>query len=150
IFGLLFFVDYLARDLGRGQRVILLLITLSVPLAMTAAHEFRPDFAAALFTAMGIVLGLESAAALLEGDVQIRRIILAGLFFGAALLAKPSFFPHSVVLSFVPAGFIFLGWWVNRTLRSRGASLLLRTEGCYFAGVVLPALPFFLWDGRHI
>src|SRR5262249_35690395 len=42
IFGLLIFVDYLARDLHRAARIALLLIALSVPLALSAVHEFRP------------------------------------------------------------------------------------------------------------
>ena len=150
VFVLLLFVDHAGRELGRATRNILLFVTLTVPFAFVAVHDFRPDFAVALCTAMGVFVGLEAAMSAAGGPAWQRRIFQSGLFFGVAFLIKPPFFPHTAVLSAVPAVFLGLAWlgWTGRP--RQGFAELMRIEARYFAGVLLVPLPFFLWDHRHI
>ncbi len=147
VFGLLLFVDYAGRNLSRTVRNILLFVALSVPLSFSAVHEFRPDFAVGLLTAMGVFFGVETAV---TAPLNRRRIFFAGLFFGAAFLTKPPFFPHTAILSAVPAVFLGLAClgWSGRP--RQGFSQLVIMEACYFAGVLLPPLPHYAWSFRII
>lgn len=69
---------------------------LSSRLLVNAVLEFRPDFASALFTAMGIVILLQAATKELRENQ--RGQIIAGLCFALSLWAKTSTFPVTVIL----------------------------------------------------
>lgn len=92
-------------EVSASLRLLLLLFAATAPLSFLSAHEFRPDFPAALFAACGIAIFLRH---LIE-PANRRRQILAGLCFGLSLLSKPTVFPYSLSMagSCVIAGYLF-------------------------------------------
>jgi hypothetical protein len=56
LFLLMAFVDYLLGKLAFWLKVVMLLFTLTLPFVGIAIHEFRPDIAWGLLTAMGTIL----------------------------------------------------------------------------------------------
>jgi hypothetical protein len=80
------FVDFLAIGRGRWSRRLCLFMACTVPFAAQGVNHFCPDFAAGLFTAIGVVLLLRGNFA----DSTRAHQGAAGLSFGLALLAKPT------------------------------------------------------------
>ncbi len=146
VFLLLLLVDHLARKLDEGRRNALLLVTLAVPFSFTAVHDFRPDFAVALFTAIGVVCGLEWAVSQPPDSTSLQRAFIGGLPFGIAFVVKPSFFPHTAVLSMVPVMFKVMSWSLARSEQQQPITRLIPAGLSYLAGVLLLPLPFYVWN----
>ncbi len=135
------------RRLGSVLPWLALLALASVPLLQTAVVEFRPDYAVGLATAGFCALLVGSAS---DGP---RRSGWggAGVLFGLALLAKPPFLPHTVVLAAFTAGGVILtrqgcrpgaaAWWLSPEVRGTGLFLLI--------GVAV-ALPYYVINGSHV
>jgi hypothetical protein len=70
-----------------------IVFALTTPFLLNAVHEFRPDYAAALFTAIGSFLLLLSG----RSD-DLRSAAQGSLFFGLAFLAKPSISPLTLAM----------------------------------------------------
>jgi len=68
-------------------------LVLLLQLPFQAVLEFRPDFAAALFTAAFSVLFLKIGFRETGPGPEVRSCIFVGLLAGLAFLTKPSFFP---------------------------------------------------------
>lgn len=97
---------YLDRRLGSvcaTRKAVVFGFALLTPMAFLTVHEYRPDMACGLFTAMGI---LAVAGTPLDRFTP-RHAIASGVLFGLALLAKPSIFPGT--LAFL-AGALALSW----------------------------------------
>jgi hypothetical protein len=77
------------------SRAAIVSVILLLQLPFQAVHEFRPDFAVALFTAMFSLLLLKMAC---YGEQSNENHFYAGLLAGLAYLAKPTFFPHTTVI----------------------------------------------------
>ncbi len=104
IFLVIAFSDYLLRDARAWQRWFCFILVCSFPLVEGAVSEFRPDFAAGLLTAMGIVLILKDSLT----ESSWRRRVLAGICIGLTRsspshLPAPSRWPCWVVPSRLPA-----------------------------------------------
>lgn len=135
------------RRLGSVLPLLAVLALASVPLLQTAVVEFRPDYAVGLATAGFCVLLVGTAP---DGP-QRSRWGWAGVLFGLALLAKPPFLPHTVVLAAFTAGGVILArqgcrpgvaaWWRSPEVRGTGLFLLI-------GGAV--ALPYYVINGSHV
>jgi hypothetical protein len=136
---------FLVRDLASWQRAAILLMLFPLPVVAVAIREFRPDLAAALCIVLGVVLAAERPLSVLGW----RRWALVGAAFGAALLAKPSTFPVTLllfVLTVVGAGLADRRTWTLREPRRRAV------RGGLVATAALVALagPHFLLAARRI
>ncbi len=153
IFLLLWAVDHIVRSETILRRLLASAVTLSIPFCFTAVHDFRPDFAVALFTAVGVMLTAEAATARVESganEISGFRLGLGGLTLGAAFLTKPSFFLHTFILSAYAGGLVLAagaGWLSGprAALRRRAVEL-----GTFSACVILPPLPLYVRDYLHI
>jgi hypothetical protein len=96
---ILLFAGYLYFGRSHPINKILILSTLlMMPLPLTAVHDFRPDFAVGLFTALFALTIVWLACHERVRDSELRTHIFVGLIVGMAYLAKPSFFPHTTVM----------------------------------------------------
>jgi len=86
------FVDFLAIGRGPWSRGLCVFMACTAPFAAQGVMQFRPDFAAGLFTAIGVVLLLRDNFA--ESGRAHR--LAAGASFGLALLAKPTGSPFTL------------------------------------------------------
>lgn len=114
IFLLLLSIAYFAQGVSLRARIVLMSLALTVPFVVVGVHEFRPDFPGALFTALGIMLAVEAAFDR-TGPERDRQYLVAGTFFGIALVTKAVFFAHTLTmeaLSVFGAG--VLTWWAAR------------------------------------
>lgn len=135
------------RRLGSVLPWLALLSLASLPLLQTAVVEFRPDYAVGLATAGFCALLVGTAP---DGPWR-SRWGWAGVLFGLALLAKPPFLPHTVVLAAFTAGGVILArqgcrpgvaaWWRSPEVRGTGLFLLI--------GVAV-ALPYYVVNGPHV
>lgn len=71
-----------------------MVLVLSTPVTGMAVHEFRPDIACALLTTMAMVAVLGTR---LTARAETYPAV-GGIFFGLALLAKPSVFPLTIIV----------------------------------------------------
>ncbi len=139
IFVLLLAVAYFARSVSLGARIVLMTLCLTLPFVVVGLHEYRPDFAGALFTALGI--GLVAEAALHRtGDRRDRQLAVGGIFFGLALVTKAVFFVHTLTMEALSVfAACALTWW-----EARGTGVAFRDSLRRFVGVAwrvgLPSL----------
>jgi hypothetical protein len=89
------FVDFLAIGRGPWSRRFCLFMACTAPFAAQAVMQFRPDFAAGLLTAIGVVLVLRSNFA----ESSRRHQAAAGVAFGLALLVKPTGSPFTLAMT---------------------------------------------------
>jgi 4-amino-4-deoxy-L-arabinose transferase-like glycosyltransferase len=99
--GLLAFAFFLSanallRKIGIQQRVLCFIFLGTVPFMGMAVHEFRPDFAVSLLTAMGVLLLLSRPLV----SSSAHHKLAVGTIFGLAMLVKPPVFPATVVFFF--------------------------------------------------
>lgn len=88
-----------ARGLRWWHKGLICLVLLTVPLVPYGAMTCRPDFAAALLLTGGILVMLAAGKGARDWvEAPTRRKIWAGVFFGSALLAKPSVFASIIVI----------------------------------------------------
>jgi len=109
------FVDFLAIGRGRWSRRFCLFMACTAPFAAQGVMQFRPDFAAGLLTAIGIVLLLRHNFAESAKGYQAA----AGASFGLALLAKPTGSPFTLAITI---GTLVLAGICDRVTR-RGLTL---------------------------
>jgi hypothetical protein len=153
---LVFLFLCVAWDLvGQGRvltRVAITSTILLLQLPFQAVHEFRPDFAVALFTASFSLLMLKMGC--YEFEAEIRNHFLVGLLAGLAYLTKPSFLPHTAIMliSATLIAEICRGWrsptpvepWrIGRRLAAVLAGAVL-VAGCYFILTWRTELDYFL------
>jgi len=149
---LVFFLLCLAWNVA-GQttstRVAITSVVLLSQLPFQAILEFRPDFAAALFTAGFALLLLKMGIHGVERKVELRAYFCVGLLAGLAYLTKPSFFPHTTVMLFAA---LFISE-IDRGLLARGRFEILgitRRSLLALAGAVLVAGPYFSVNWRAV
>ena len=136
------------RLLGKAtvwQRVAALVLLASIPFMPMAVHEFRPDHAAALFTAIGVLLPL--AAPFVYGPR--RRQVAIGFWLGMALLAKTTVFPQTVALG-ATAMILAVGVeWIGAGHRPR-AMAVARAWLAVLLPILLIATPHYFYNRAHI
>ena len=129
---LLLAVVYFARVASLGARIVLMVFTLSLPFVVVGLHEYRPDFAGGLFTALGISLVIEGAL-YRTGVRRDRQFLFGGIFFGLALVTKAVFFAHTLTMEALSVfGACALTWW-----EARGAGAVPRDALRRFVGIAL-------------
>lgn len=106
LFIFLGFIAYLLRNIQFVISMVILIMFLFVPASFYMVHEFRPDFAVALFSCIFAFLAFESL--LDRQNYDSFKLRCAGVAFGLALLIKPSFFAHTLALGFVVTVLIIL------------------------------------------
>jgi hypothetical protein len=138
------FITLELRGRARSTWLLALAILLLSPIAYRAVHDFRPDIAVGLVTAMMVSW---FANGLVTGDR--RQFHRAGLAFAACLLVKPSFFAHTIAI----AGALALLFAFARTLNGKvGASehLSYNSLARFLLLGLLIATPYFLFNGGSI
>jgi hypothetical protein len=148
--GLLALAFFLAADsLLVGMKFCLRLGCLAffgtVPLVGMAVHEFLPDFAVALVTAMGILLLVSRPFV----PSPPRHKLFVGILFGLALLGKPPVFPATLAFFVAAAVLASLcdryAYGHRVSLGKLAGSWLL----CLIPLVLIP-LPHYLLNFRQI
>jgi hypothetical protein len=149
---LVFFLLCLAWNVAGQETFTRLAITSVVLLSQLpfqAILEFRPDFAAALFTAAFALLLLKMGIHGMERTVELRGYFCVGLLAGLAYLTKLSFFPHTTVMLLAA---LFVSE-IDRGLLARGRFEILRMVRrtlLVLAGAVLVAGPYFSASWRSV
>lgn len=99
VLGFMLLGIWTARGLRWWHKGLICLVLLTVPLVPYGAMTCRPDFAAALLLTAGILVMLAGGKGARDWvDAPIQRKVWTGVFFGAALLAKPSVFASIIVI----------------------------------------------------
>jgi hypothetical protein len=143
--GLFVCADRLLGKTPLWQRACWLLMLTSVPYMGMAVHEFRPDHAAALLTAAGIM------AALCRPAVRCtdRHKLLVGSLFGLAMWVKPPVFPATTALFLASLGVSTLcDRWIGGPIACRRD--IRRAWLMYCAPFVLIPLPHYIVDFKGI
>ena len=139
---LLLSIAYFARSVSLAARIAMMSFALSIPFVVIGLQEYRPDFAGALFTALGAALAVE-AALYRTGPRRDRQFLVSGVFFGVALVTKAVFFVHTLTMEALSvATACALVWWEAR------AALTRREVGRTWVGIAgrigLPSLLIWL------
>jgi hypothetical protein len=90
---LLLYLDRRLYGLGDWQEAVVLFFALLTPLPFLLVHEFRPDLACGLFTAVGMMMLVETPLGQFRGP----DTLAAGVAWGLALFTKPSIFPGTLI-----------------------------------------------------
>ncbi|HSD39913.1 MAG TPA: glycosyltransferase family 39 protein [Rhodocyclaceae bacterium] len=112
------------------------------PMSYSAIENFKPDISLGLVTAAMTFFAARAATE----DVN-RYYVLSGVAFGAALLIKPTFFPHTLAMTFVAGvSCVIIGIIRGRIFIRRAI------RGCLISVVIGIAisLPYYLLAGRRI
>ena len=91
-------VNWILRDADRWLWTLGMLFVLSCPFLWNSVLEFRPDYAAALFTAVASLATIEAA----RRD-ELHKWAALGALWGGATLAKPGALPFVVFMGGVSA-----------------------------------------------
>jgi hypothetical protein len=132
-----------------ANRILILFSVLLIPFMLRAVHDFRPDFAAALFADVFALTMVRLACVERPIPNEFRTHFLAGLLAGIAYIAKPPFFGYTTVISIAAIVLaevcyrIFSRDWLQlRATAQRLAGIILGT-------VVVP-LPYYAKAWREI
>jgi hypothetical protein len=152
VFVLLAEVNRLASGLSTVTRWALLAGILLVPFTRLMVVELRPDFAVGLFGAIGY---LRLAQMVLRTDrATPREIGLCSLALALTLLAKPTFFPHTVVMTgLAVAVSLFLSLLLDKRLSPfRWGLFLDRLKPCVWAisGCLVLVIPYYVYAYRLV
>jgi hypothetical protein len=131
------------------NRILVLSIIPMIPLTLAAVHDFRPDFAVGLFTALFALTLVWLACNGRARDNELRTYIFVGMLVGAAYLVKPSFFLHTTVMSVGAFCLAEICYRIFSTDRNQVRRSLYRLAGLVI-GASLVAGPYFLVAWRQI
>ncbi|MEN9218528.1 MAG: hypothetical protein Q6J33_05930 [Gloeomargarita sp. DG_2_bins_126] len=142
IFGLIIFIaEYLCRGFTLGWKLLVVALALTWRVIGVTVVEGRPDIILGLLLAIGIVLVTESSW--LQSSWQ--KQVIAGAFFGAAFVCKPSMSPITLFLlvaTLLTASLIDI--WRERSNRQN-----LLSVNAYCLGTTLAVMaPYYLVHGR--
>lgn len=132
------------RNAGNGGQLGIVLAILATPIFGSVVAEFRPD------PVWGLLLGF-SLALTASVDVTLlrtSRLLGLGLLFGAAVLAKPTAAPATVVV--LGAGFVAQMALTLILQRRWSARLFVRALLIVTAGAVLFIAPYAITNGLEI
>jgi hypothetical protein len=149
VFLFLLFVSTLVSERRGVTRAAIFSFVLMLPLTFRAVHDFRPDVAVALFTAVFALLLIRMGCFDAEGATEVRDHLLIGVVTGIAYLTKPSFFPHTTVM--LLAAMVLAE--ICRILVSSASCKIWRTVRrsiAVFIGALTVAGPYYVFGGRTI
>jgi hypothetical protein len=138
------FITSELRDRPTSTWILAIAILLLSPIAYRAVHDFRPDIAVGLVTAIMVswfVTGLITG--------QGKPFFKAGIAFAACLLIKPSFFVHTAAIAGALVTLFFVARISNGeigTARHQNYDHLMR----FLLLGLLIAAPYFLFNGGAI
>ncbi|MDB5171379.1 MAG: hypothetical protein JWN51_152 [Phycisphaerales bacterium] len=143
--GYFLLADRLLRGAALWQKAVCFAFIAGIPFVGMAVHEFRPDHAAALFTSVGVLT-------LLWGPFVYgsrRRQIVAGVWFGLAMLTKPPVFPQTLAIGVAALVLATLSDWL-----AGGSPPHARSAARAWTAVLVPfaliPLPHYVLDGKRI
>jgi len=152
VFVLLAEANRLASDLSTLARWSLLAGILLMPFTRLMVVELRPDFAVGLFGAIGSLRLVQMV--LRPYRATSREIGLCSLALALTLLAKPTFFPHAIiVMGLATAIPLFLRLLVDNRLSAFSWGLFLdRFKPCLWAiiGCLALVIPYYFYGYRLI
>lgn len=143
--GYFLLAERLLRGAALWQKVVCLIFVASVPFVGMAVHEFRPDYATALFTTAGV-------CAMFWGPFTTanrRRHVLAGVLFGCAMLAKPPLCLQTLILGVAALCLATAGDWIVARGRLQRRSIAKAWMTVLLPFLLIP-LPHYLYDHHHI
>lgn len=152
LFIFLYFLFKQCKNIHFGMSLWLVLLLLSFPLCLQSIVDFRPDFANGLFTALAIFSLANASDSYGDERLFVKQIRISALLFTAALLTKPTFFPHTIALAFVCVVSLLLA---DRLLKkplhmgfeTLGRKFLLLAKGIWPALIIIIAYGLLTW--RH-
>ena len=132
---------------GRGVPVTVLALAalLTSPLAYAAIAEFRPDLALGFLTAA--MLWMLVARTPLH---RARDALPAGVLLGACLLAKPTFFAHTLALAAAACGALVMMCRIRRHAWATDFAMSAAAFATVFAVGIAIALPYFGVGAAHV
>ncbi len=149
--GLLLLVGYLARALPLPWRMALMALPLTLPIAVSVVHDYRPDAVCALLSLAGMYLVVE-AGVYRTGREQRRALAVGGVAFGLALWAKPPVFALTLVTAALATACAWLAArWFDPSRREGHA---IGTAWKIGTAVALPcalvAAPYYAVNGAGV
>lgn len=144
ILGYFGFADYLLRGLPLWQKLVVFALLASFPLLTWAVQEFRPDHAAALLLAMGLIMILKQPWI----TSSRRHQIMAGVWCGLSIAGKPHTFPSVGLLLGMTLVLATLCDRIGYRLRASPRRIAQSWLLCLIPAILIP-LPHFLvgWRG---
>ena len=142
-----------ARASGTVLKVLIICFACSFPWAVRAVQDFRPDFAVALFTAGGVLLAIPKHRPVLYTRGSKEGLLLSGLCFAMAFIAKPSFVLHTLLLYAYSAAIVVASHFPWRdSSRPLGRRLAHTIEPLLMllVPVVCVAVPYYALDWQHV
>lgn len=141
---LLYFIKLLLPEVPRWAYATVALTALTWPVTAIMVVECRPDMYAALLTVMGSTLMLRSPFL----HATTRHIAVVAALFGAALLAKPTTSPVTLLLygASLAIAVIIEGRSLDRKSLSKAALRVSQS----LAITIAIALPYFIFAWRDI
>ena len=137
--------DRFLRGISLWQKAMCLAFLATLPFVAMAVHEFRPDHAVALFTAIGAFM-------LLSGPFVYgprRRQIAGGVWLGVAMLTKPPVFPQTVVLGCAAIVLATLSDWAASGRLPRPKAIAKAWMVVLIPFVLIP-LPHYVYNHHNI
>jgi hypothetical protein len=125
------------------NRVLILSSILLTPLMLRAVHEFRPDFAVALFSDLFALAVLRLACTKRANHHETRTHFVVGLLGGLAYLAKPSFFAYITVICITSVVLAEICHRIFSSDRLQTRETIQRLGGTIL-GILVLALPYYL------
>jgi len=141
IFGMILFIaEYLCRGLPLLGKLLIVTLALTWRLLGITVVEGRPDMILGLLLAIGIFLVTESGWL----TASWQKHVIAGAFFGAALVCKPSMFPISLFLLFSA---LFVASFIDIYRDKHTRNKLFITNACCIGVTLAVMAPYYLIHG---
>jgi hypothetical protein len=145
IFFTLIFIDYLTKGLSMPQKVLIALAALAWPIMGHLIIECRPDIFCGLLTASFVVLITEKPWLI----ASKKRHFIIGSLIGAALLAKPTISPVTLILALSAMGLVTM--IEVYLLKYKVSPIQIIMPGVRSLGLaILIALPYYLFAFKQV
>jgi hypothetical protein len=138
----LFAANELLVPSNSANRVLILISILLTPLMLRAVHEFRPDFAVALFSDLFALAVLRLACMQRANRHEARTHFFVGLLGGLAYLAKPAFFAYITVICIASVALAEICHRIFSSDRLQLRETMQRLGGTVL-GILILALPYY-------
>ena len=148
---LLGLVSHMARRLSLPWRAALMGLSLTLPIAISLVHDYRPDSICALLSIIGMYLVAE-AGVYRAGRAQRQALVAGGIAFGLALWAKPPVFALTLVTALVATGGAWLATSGFNPLRDarRAWGSAWRMGASVALPCALVAAPYYAINGATV
>ena len=138
----LYAVNVLIGESNLINRILIFVSVLLMPFMLRAVHDFRPDFAAALFADLFAILTLRLACVERTFRHEVWTCFLVGLLAGIAYIAKPPFFGYTTVTSISAIALAEICYRIFSNDRLQLRATAQRLLGAVLGTLVI-ALPYY-------